>query len=89
MVKEDVDMSKYADDIAEIKAGMATLLERSANQNAQLKKLNGTVGDVDKRVDDNEKEIARLQERQGVLAGINTALTVIASAVAAGIGLQR
>ena len=82
-------MSKYAKDIAEIKSGMATLLERSEHTVEGLKTLNGTVSTLDKQVDENCKDIARLQERQGIWAGVNTTLTLVAAAIAAWIGVQR
>jgi uncharacterized phage infection (PIP) family protein YhgE len=82
-------MSKYADDIADIKAGMATLLERSEHTVDGLKKLNGTVTALDTRVDTNCTEITKLKERQSVIAGINTVLTLIAASIAAYLGVRN
>lgn len=81
--------SDYAKDIASIRDNVATLLERSTNTLDQLKKLNGTVTALDDQVDTNCQDIAKLQERQGVLAGIGTGLTLFVGAVAAWIGSQR
>jgi hypothetical protein len=44
---------------------------------------------LDDQVDTNCKDIAKLQERQGILAGIQTALTLFVGAVAAWLGAQR
>ena len=81
--------SLYAQDIAQIKTDVATLLERSGTTNRQLEKLNGTVDEVEGRVNTNSRDIAKLQERQGILAAINTAITVVGASIAAAIGLQR
>ena len=76
-------MSKYAQDIVDIKTNVAALLERSTNTLDQLKKLNGTVTSLDKQVDDNCTEITRLKERQTPLAVVGTAIsTGISSGIA-------
>ena len=76
-------MSKYADDIAAIRAGMAVVLERTGTTNKQLEKLNGTVGELDDQVNTNRTDIAKLQERQSVLSVVGTSIsTGISSGVA-------
>ena len=81
--------SEYAKDISEIKTNVAVLVQRSTNIEANLAKLNGTLKEIDDQVDDNRQDIAHLQERQGVLAGINTGLSIVAATIAAWIGVQR
>ena len=76
-------MSKYADDIAAIKSGMATLLERSEHTVKGLERLNGTVVTLDRRVDDNCTDITKLKEKQTPLSVVGTAIsTGISSGVA-------
>ena len=79
----------YEDDIVEIKTSLAVLLDRSANTQKTLDSMNGTVKALDKQVDDNCKDIAKLQERQGIWAGIHTGLTVLVGTIAAYVGVQR
>lgn len=81
--------SEYARDIAEIKVNVGVLLERSTSTLDQLKRLNGAVVILDDQVDTNCADIAKLQERQGILAGINTGLTLFVGTVAAWFGSQK
>lgn len=71
-------MSKYADDIATIKATTTGIQEDVAEIKKDVKDLNKL-----------KERVAVVETKQGILAGINSGFTVLAAALAAWIGLQK
>jgi len=81
--------SDYANDIADIKGNVATLLERSANANELLRKLNGTVDAIDKQVDQNRDDITALETKLGIFGGLQATFTTLAAVLAGWWGATR
>ena len=75
-------MSKYGEQIGRIDERTEHIVKRVDSIDIKLDKLNGTV-------DTHVEKIARLEERQGILAGIQGTFTMIAAGLAAWIGLQK
>lgn len=74
--------SKYAEDIATIKADTRHVLEH-------LKKLNSSQGKQWEAINKNDRMIGRLEERVGIFAIVQAGISASLAAAAAWLGMRR
>ena len=82
IIELEKNYSSLDKSFALIASGMEDMKEDQQEIKAHIKEINDNVRD-------HETKIARLEERQGIIAGINTGVALVAATIAAWLGVSR
>jgi len=82
-------MPNYSQDVSEIKETLARLDERLGALHEDIKEIKNQLETQNGSIEANAVAIARLQERQGILALFQFAFATVASAIAGWLGWRK